>query len=122
ARPVSVGRGWLARGVRQAGTHSSGSGASPGGASSSTGAPNVPTPLDSCTKRDPRSHDAHAAMNDMIIDAVNAMTNPSLNGCEMRCGKNVFPVRCAALSGGSCDRTLGSPCGPGAPRSFSIGL
>ena len=53
-------------------------------------------------------------MRHMIIEAVNAMRSPSMNGPEISSGERL-PVMSAAFAGGSCD----SVC---LPTSFSIGL
>src|SRR5581483_4424272 len=101
--------------VRHAGTHSSGNGVSPSTSGpSSSGAPNGPV-SSSAMYCAPRIHDAHAATRHMISDAVNAMRSPSMNGSEMRSGKNFVPVMSAALSGGND----ASVC---LPTSVSIGL
>src|SRR5581483_1727025 len=101
--------------VGHAGTHSSGNGVSPSTSGpSSSGAPNGPV-SSSAMYCAPRIHDAHAATRHMISDAVNAMRSPSMNGSEMRSGKNFVPVMSAALSGGND----ASVC---LPTSVSIGL
>ena len=61
-------------------------------------------------------------MRHMTIAAENAMTRPSLNGSEIKCGKNSVPVTFAALSFGNCEITLGAPFASGALSGFSIGL
>ena len=41
-----------------------------------------------CTYRPPRSHEATAAMRYTMIESVNVMTSPCLNGVDIRFGKN----------------------------------
>lgn len=48
--------------------------------------------------RDPRDHDAAAAINDIVAAKMNAAVRPEWNGAEMRFEKNECPVSTARLA------------------------
>ncbi len=61
-------------------------------------------------------------MRHITADTLNAMRSPSMNGPDMRVGKNVLPVIVSTWSRGSLSSTLGPPSALGSPSSCSIGL
>jgi len=65
--------------------------------------------------RDPRDHDAAAAINDTKAAKMNAAVRPEWNGAEIRSEKNECPVSSARLAG---DRWLSTF----EPTSVWIGL